>query len=278
MAELFDTSNPQLTASDHKIIAFFANHPQLAPFLSISEVTETIGISNATLTRFAKKTGFANYKELKQAWLTQQRISPSEKLEKLRQEAAPFESANALIQREIQHLNETAAHLQGESFQQAARAITQKKQVYVFSKGATKALGDLLYFRLNRFGIAIQHLCSSGSEIFETLAHITNQDVLILFGFGKIPKETNVILSYAKEHHITTLLFSDQLYYESHEPTLHHFYVSRGLPDTYHSLTTAIALIDAFIVEVSQLAPEAYQEKLQQLHTLKEQYKKEIPR
>ncbi|AZP03350.1 MurR/RpiR family transcriptional regulator [Jeotgalibaca ciconiae] len=278
MEDLFHIEHSKLTDSEQQIVDFFNKNQQVVPFLSISEISHAIGISNSTLTRFSKKIGFKNFKELKLSFISKGEVTPSTKLQSALYLEKTEEFPNVMIYRDIQQLLETIEHLDVQSFQAAAKAIIEKKRIFVFSKGASKSLGHLLYFRLKRFGIQIQHISSSGSEIFETLHTLNEDDLLVLFFFGKAPRETNIIFDFAQKEKIDAICFSDQLYKSPAQTGTYNFYVSRGLPTEYHSLTSAISFIDSLIVEVSRIAPKEYHEQLQKMHYLKETYKKDIPR
>ncbi|MER2179727.1 MAG: hypothetical protein ABS890_03735, partial [Carnobacterium inhibens] len=56
------------------------------------------------------------------------------------------------------------------------------------------------------------------------------------------------------------------------------FFVARGLPDDYHSMTSVVALIDTLIVEMAKQVPEERKQHLENLFSLKEAYKHNVPR
>lgn len=278
MSQLFNVDPRILTESDRKIINYFKKNGHIPALLSINEIGAAIGISNSTLTRFSKKMGFKNFKELKMALLSQQETSPSTKLQNAIRSDHQLNGPESMIQRDIDQLLETMEYLDPTLLRLAAQNLARKRRIYIFSKGATRSLGDLLHFRLRRFGRDVQHICVGGSEIFETLHMMTTDDLIIVFAFGKVPKETRVILDFANKEGITTLYFTDQLYQKPETNGNIPFYVARGLPTEYHSLTSAISLIEALIVEASRIDPELFHNQLNRMHTLKETYKKELPR
>src|SRR5699024_5268399 len=81
MEDLFHIEHSKLTDSEQQIVDFFNKNQQVVPFLSISEISHAIGISNSTLTRFSKKIGFKNFKELKLSFISKGEVTPSTKLQ-----------------------------------------------------------------------------------------------------------------------------------------------------------------------------------------------------
>lgn len=277
MSDLFALSTDALTKSEMKILDYFVKNSEQIPFLSIIEISKDIGISNATLTRFVRKAGFSSLKELKQQVLKSHIITPAQKLKNAALENNE-DRADLLLVKEIDHLAETFEKLDRNALDQAIDYILNVHHLYIFAKGASVGVGQLLQFRLNRFGFQTTLVHSSGSELFEYLANVKKDDLVILFGFGKIPLEIQIVLDYTHRHTIRSLLFSDTLSRPKKLDATINLYVSRGLPKEYHSMTSAVALVDTLIVELSKKIPSEQYERLHQLYTLKETYKKDLPR
>lgn len=277
MFSSFQAQTDDLTASQIKILDYINKQIDRIPFLSIDTAAREIGVSNATLTRFTKKMGYGSFKEMKQTLLKNQQISPAEKLKNSAVRNGIL-TEDLVIYKELDHLVETMNHLDILSLEKAVRLILDSKRIFIFAKGASYGLGHLLSFRLNRFDLQVILVPSSGSDIFEQLNNVHSQDLAILFGFGTVPKEIQVVIDYAKTHTVSSILFTDTLSRRKELSGDLNFYISRGKPKEYHSMASAAALIDTLVVELSKKIPPASQQQLEQLYQLKEAYKKDIPR
>ncbi|MGE7933190.1 MurR/RpiR family transcriptional regulator [Viridibacillus arvi] len=107
------------------------------------------------------------------------------------------------------HLEETLLHFSSENFQKAIDALAISKKIYIYSPGPSEGLGNLIDFRLSRFGLSIHFMPKSGHEIFESLIHLTDQDVVLIFGFVKLHPETKVILKYSQEVGAKSIVMTD---------------------------------------------------------------------
>ena len=56
----------------------------------------------------------------------------------------------------MKYLKETSTKLSREEFYRAIRTICEARHVYVFAPGLAHGLGELLQFRLRRFGVSIE--------------------------------------------------------------------------------------------------------------------------
>ena len=63
--------------------------------------------------------------------------------------------------------------------------------------------------RLARFGLDIEILPKSGHELFESLMHFKEEDVVFIFGFVAMNREASVLLDYAKKVNYKTIIVTD---------------------------------------------------------------------
>lgn len=274
----FTIPKDSLTKSQLVILEYIYSNIEMIPFLTITEISNELGISDATITRFSKKVGYPSFKEMKMAILSDLQVSPAKKLQNSFEEGDLNAKDNLLIFKEIQHLIETVSHLDMQTLNQAIHLLLKAKKIYVFAKGAAKSPADLLVFRLNRFDLDIQLVTASGSELFEKLNNLSQEDAIVLFRFGSVPREIKLVEDYGKKIKVPILSFADRHYNSTSEEGITTFFVARGLPDDYHSMTSVVALIDTLIVEMAKQMPEEIKQHLENLFSLKESYKHNVPR
>ena len=172
----------------------------------------------------------------------------------------------------------TLEHIDSAAFERAVTEITAANNIYIHAKGAACALSDLLYFRLNRFGLKVTLLPSGGSEIFETMATITKNDIVICFGFQRCPKEDQVLLTHCKKIGCPTVLFTSSLHAFWTSLTDIPLFIYRGEEREYHSMAVPMAVMDALILEVYRKIQSSASTHLDAIHELKVLYGQEIPR
>lgn len=274
----FTIPKGSLTKSQQRILEYIYSNIETIPFLTITDISNELNVSDATITRFSKKVGFQSFKEMKTAILSEIQISPAQKLQNSFEQDHLNNKENLLIYKEIQHLIDTVSQLDTKTLYQAIHLLLEAKKIYVFAKGAAKSPAELLVFRLNRFNLDIQLVTASGSELFEKLNNLSSEDAVVLFGFGSVPREIKLVEDHSKKIKASILSFTDRHYNSHSENGITTFFVARGLPDDYHSMTSIIALIDTLIVEMAKEMPEERKQHLENLFSLKESYKHNIPR
>lgn len=274
----FNTDNLVLTKSEEKIINYIYENLSMIPFLSIVQISEELDISIATLSRFVRHVGYENYKDLKSAIIEHEKSpTPASKLQKTLSQKSSTD-IRSLLKIQEEYLNKTSENISEQDVYKSIDYILNSENIYLFGKGASKGLAELLSFRLKRFNKKVFLFNSGGSTIFEDLAHINKKDLIIIFGFHKTPIEAKVILEYSKESRCKTILFTDQLYLEENLKGNVNFYVYRGEVKEYHSMAAPTALIDSLIILLAKKLEQESVDNLSKLYKLKEKYKNEIPR
>lgn len=275
----FVKSDVHFTKTEKKIIEYIIASPQEFIRRSIGEVARCIGSSEPTVSRFARHCGYTDFKELKNAVL--QHVSeenpPAGKLSStLGNESAS--TPDGFLRRQQYCIERTLEFLDDKILDNAADAILDAETIYVYAKGASVSMADLLKFRLNRFGRRVILLPAGSSELFEYMNFFTEKDLVILFGFQKTPKEASVLLDYQKKIHYKCIFFTSRLYHSLDDETVIPLYVFRGEPSEYHSMAAPAALLDALVVMLGAKLKETSSGQLDSLYRLKEHYKTEIPR
>ena len=267
------------TKTEKKIIDYIIASPQEFIRMSIGDVARCIGSSEPTVSRFARHCGYRDFKELKSAVLQHiaEENPPAGKLNS----TLGSESSNTpegFLHRQQYCIEKTLEFLDEESLDKAADAILAAENIYIYAKGASVSMAELLKFRLNRFGRRVILLPSGSSELFEYMNFFTEKDLVVLFGFQKTPKEAAVLLDYQKKIHYKSIFFTSRLYHSLEQEAVIPLFVFRGEPSEYHSMAAPAALLDALVVMLGAKLGAASSEHLDCLYKLKEHYKTEIPR
>ena len=261
----------KLTANETAILEYITRHRDSFLFLGIAQLAAELGVSEATVSRFARHVGCRDYKHLKQVVMDQTgRPGPAEKMA-----ATLAEGDGALLSRFFDRqrycLEKTLELLDPAQFDGAAQAIAGARRVFLYGKNASRSVAELLAFRLRRIGVDVHRLSAGGSELLEGLAPAGVGDLVLLFSFSKLSAEGRTILELAPQAGYETVLFTGRAAPGAGPRANWELFVYRGEENEYHSMSAPAALADALVLAVSaKLGPQAT-ERLERLRRLKEQ-------
>lgn len=260
----------ELTRAEQKILDYINTNTDTFLFLSIGQLAERLELSDATVSRFARHAGCKDYKALKNLVL-EQASGPAAKMASTIQQAEGF-TLSAWLERQQEYLRKTAQLLDGEMFGRAVEALCSAGRVYIHGKNASAALAELLHFRLRRLGVNVCLLPSGGSELLEGLVQAGTGDLVVLFSFSKLSRESRVLLEQSRTAGYRTLAFVSRTCLAADETADISLFAYRGAEKEYHSMTAPAALLDALIVAVSERLGEKAAEALKTRHRLKQLY------
>ena len=265
-----DIAPGELTRADQKILDYINTNTDAFLFCSIGQLARQLQLSDATVSRFARHAGCADFKALK-GMVMEQAAGPAAKMAGTLAGQEDFSPVDWLEQQQL-YLQKTARQLNRAEFEQAAQALTQAGRIFLHGKNASAPLAQMLAFRLRRLGLQVSLLPSGGSEMLEGLVQAREGDVVVMFSFAKLSREGRIILDRSKEAGYRTLAFVSRTCIPAEERADVSLFVYRGQEQEYHSMAAPTALLDALVVAVSQRLGKQAAERLENLHQIKKKY------
>lgn len=272
----FNSEN--LSSKDKVIMNYIMENIYTIPYSSMEDLSNKIGVSNATISRLCKKLGYINFKNFKNDVLSKLNITPASKIQNTLTHLSENNIIENMFSNMINNLQLSIENLDKNNFKKAALLILNSSKIYIYSPGPSLGLAYILKYRLNRFRIDINIIENGGSSIFESLVNITQKDVLLVFGFSKMLVETEVILDYSKERKYKTILFTDLFVSKMLDMCHISLYCCRGGNYEFHSMVSAMALVDCLIVNIAMEIGDTALRNLEDLSKLREKYSSYIKR
>lgn len=268
----FPQSSENLTPAERRLLEFIESHREEFLFMTIGQLSAALGVSEATISRFARHLGCQDFKQLKNLVLAQNHLEgPAGKLARTVLAEGEFDPRRYLMQQQA-CLQKTMEALDPAAFEEALEALLSARRIFIQAKSASAAMGQLLFFRLRRLGLPVELLPGSGTELLEGLVQAGEQDLVIFFGFSKVSAEGRMILRRAETVRYRTLCFTGRLHPPAGERADLNLYVYRGAEKEYHSMTAAAALVDTLVVAASQRLGADGAARLKELHRMKQQF------
>lgn len=274
MNEVFDLKH--LSSSQMKIGQWVLHNEPTVMISTEKEIAQIVGVSIATVSRFWQAIGFQNLKAYKHYLIEQREITPAKKIARTLIDIEYTDVHIHHLNRSIHHLQTTLNRFQLEPFEQAVTKIRQASCLYVYAPGPSLGLGELVTYRLRRFGISVQLIRFMGSEILEELSQIDESCVILLFSFGRLLREGEILLKHANDIRCKTIVISDRMTLDIPIAYDILLYAERGEKKEFHSMIAPIFLIESLIIELSK--GEQALTNLEKLSTIRKTYKAELPR
>lgn len=183
-----------------KIAGFIINNAERAAFASLDELSKQIGVSDATLIRFARELGFEGYQGLREALVTFIRgiIYPSQDLT-LRLEQKELPTLEGVRKADIEFIHRTLDGINRAWFEEWARMVISSERIFTMGWGISSFLSDFLAFQLERLGYPAQSITRERRPLIERMLFLKKGDLLIVFDLIEYSSEIYEALEYIHE-------------------------------------------------------------------------------
>ena len=254
IATIIDLHFEELTELEQEIARYFLQAETIQDDLSSQQVTQKLHISQAALTRFAKKCGFTGYREFVFQYQHQ-----SSKADTHSHKHSPLTKrvlrSYSIMREQTQDL------IDEEQLERVAQLIDNAERVYFFGTGSSGLIAREMKLRFMRLGVVCEAL--TDQDGFAWTTSIMDENCLVL-GFSLSGTTQSVLDSLldAKEMGAKTILFTSapnknsQAYNEtvlvaSHSQSSYIQRISAQLP-----MLILIDLIYAYFLEINRESKE----------------------
>lgn len=188
----------RLTNRDRQIGAWLEGGFEQIAFLTIHEASKRIGVSEASIVRFAQKLGFGSYSAMQQE--AQELVKNSSLSAKMNDLGAEdiTEPYGKNYRSDLENLHRTYGALEPDTFAAATEQMAQARNVYVIGLRASYGLASYITFALNMARPNVHMLELTRDNIFEQLYGCGEEDLLIAVSMMKPARITVEIAREAK--------------------------------------------------------------------------------
>ena len=263
----------QFTKGEKQIANYLRRNQDESAFLSIGELAERLGLSEATLVRFARTLGFSSYPAMRTVLQDafRRRVTHSARLrgrlEDLRQGGDIFEK---LVVSEMDYLTQALETVDRGALQKTVELLRTCERIFVFGGGPSISLVDLMDIRLRRMGKDVVALKSSGREVLESLLSLTPNDLLFAICFFDLNPTLQLVLDYANEIGCPIIILTDTLESIIGQKANVSLAARRCPISEFHSLVVPMTVINTMLLGLVNEDEKRVAENLEKLDQLRE--------
>ncbi|MDD5017534.1 MAG: MurR/RpiR family transcriptional regulator [Eubacteriales bacterium] len=194
---------PTSPRAEKAVAEYMLNNISLISDMTLATLSEETSTSEATILRFCKRMGFANFIQLRQAFALASVEDSVDSPEAVSYSDSMVTICDKTIH-SICHSLENTKVFFSDQFDQALDAILNAKSVYFFATGDALCSCTFACAKFNRVGIS-STVCSDVVYQYETALRLTDKDVAI--AISNSGRSSNVVRSIklAKERNAFTI-------------------------------------------------------------------------
>lgn len=170
--------------SERRLAELVLNFPGELASYSATELARLANVSNATVTRFVRKIGYANFEEARQHVRDNKQAGAS--LFQIVSSGPPNRNfVSAHVRQSQANIEKTFTMIPETELDDIARAIVSADRVWLFGTRRSVAFAQYLGMQMLQVIPNVTVMPSDGETLGETIASITARDVVIAFGLRR---------------------------------------------------------------------------------------------
>ena len=246
-------SGKRLSKSHRRIAECIVTHYDKAAFMTASKLGEYVGVSESTVVRFAAALGYDGFPQLQKALqeLIRHRLTATQRLE-MTGDMGHAQVLNKVLKTDIQNIRTTLDELDLATFDAVIESIPQARNLYVLGLRASAPLAEFFGHYLNFIFPNVHTVTSGVSDVFEQIARISDEDVLIGISFPRYTSHTVKAMKFARSRGATLIAITDGPLSPLHAEANLCLMAKSDMASFVDSLAAPISLINALIVALSQ--------------------------
>jgi DNA-binding MurR/RpiR family transcriptional regulator len=252
----FDDLSPK-----QRLLARFLLQNDAAPaFYSAGDIAAEVGISSATVVRFARALGYEGYIDLQDA--VRATLPPYRTIaERIAEHVADGHDDYDLLVRVAdvgaRTIRETLARTSQQELDAVVQAILAAEQIKIFGSGLSSAAAMLIEYHLVMLGFSARAFLNEGVGQVLHLAHVSPRDLVIVVSIWRYIRSTLEAVAVAREVGATCVAITDSPVAQVASLADHVLVADTEGPAHSRSLSGIVALIDLIAAAIADRRPEA---------------------
>lgn len=263
----FDSLSPK-----QRTLARFLLENEAAPaFHSAGDIAAEVGISSATVVRFARALGYEGYTDLQDAVRTT--LPPYRTVaERMAERVADGHDGHDLpaqvLETGIRSVRATLTGISQEELDGVVEAILAADQIKIFGSGLSSAAAILIEYHLVMLGLSARAFLNEGVGQVLHLAHVTSNDLVIVVSIWRYIRSTMEAVKVASEVGATCVAITDSPVARVAGPADHVLVADTEGPAHSRSISGIVALIDLIAVAIADRRPEESMAAIERIEEL----------
>ena len=260
----------QLTPRQKAIGQYILHHPESPAFLSIVELAQKIGVSEATIVRFSHNLGYAGYShlssEIQQAiqleYGSGDRFKLGRSLEGIYARKNDDSLFSRVISSEIDNLIRLAESVRSSQFHDCVERTLKADHLAVVGCQASYALAVHMYQMIVKLLDQADLFTQRSIHTTAKLHQYGKNSMLYLFSFPRYPKEGTDIAAAAKKRGAYVVVVTNSQLSPAAQLADQTILIDVNVPSFVDGYAAPLAFINALVTEVGMRRPKKAQEGL----------------
>ncbi|MGN0469856.1 MAG: MurR/RpiR family transcriptional regulator [Acutalibacteraceae bacterium] len=257
------------------IAHFITEHYDKAAFMTASKLGATVGVSESTVVRFATELGYDGYPKMQKAMqeMVRDKLTSVQRIEVTKNLIGNENILETVLNQDIEKIRRTIEETSKEDFDNAVKAISKAKTIYIFAVRSSAALASFLGYYYSLIFENVKVISTYGeTEIYENLFRITSDDVFIGISFPRYSNAAIKAMNFAHRRGAKVIALTDSMVSPLVAMSDYVLIAKSDMASVVDSLVAPLSMINALVVATVVNLDEKVKNIFDNLENIWEEY------
>ena len=266
---------PSFSKGQRRIAQYITESYDKAAFMTANRLGKTVGVSESTVVRFAVDLGFDGYPSMQKAMqeMVLNRLTSVQRIEVASDRYGDQDVISTVFHTDMEKLRQTEETISREEFTAAVNAILKAKRIYILGVRSVAPLANFLGYYLNYMFNNV-HVISgfSAGEMFEKIAGVNADDVVVAFSFPRYSASTTKGARYCRSAGAKVIGITASKLSPLGTNSDHVLIAKSDMVSLVDSLVAPLSLVNALIVAIAARREKELSRTLANLERIWDEY------
>lgn len=266
---------PTFSKGQKLISVYILDNYDKAAYMTAAKLGAIVNVSESTVVRFAIELGFDGYPEFQHSLqeIVRTKLTSFQRIEVTNNIIGDGDVLTKVLLADSDKIRHTLEDIDRAAFEKAVDEIVSARRIYVVGVRSSSALASFLGHSLGQIFDEVKILePTSGSEMFEQILNIGEDDVIIAISFPRYSKKIINAVDYAKHRGASVIAITDSAMSPIAQGASQVLLARSDMASFVDSLVAPLSIINAIIVAVSRAKQDELTERLRKLEEIWDEY------
>ena len=266
---------PTFSKGQKLISVYILDNYDKAAYMTAAKLGAIVNVSESTVVRFAIELGFDGYPEFQHSLqeIVRTKLTSFQRIEVTNNIIGDGDVLTKVLLADSDKIRHTLEEIDRVAFESAVEEIVNARRIYVVGVRSSSALASFLGHSLGQIFDEVKILePTSGSEMFEQILNIGEDDVIIAISFPRYSKKIINAVDYAKHRGASVIAITDSSMSPIAQGASQVLLARGDMASFVDSLVAPLSIINAIIVAVSRAKQDELTERLRKLEEIWDEY------
>ena len=266
---------PSFSKGQKLISNYILENYDKAAYMTASKLGKIVQVSESTVVRFAIELGFEGYPEFQHALqeIVRTRLTAAQRMEVTNSLIGDGDILSKVLMGDAEKIKRTLEDIDASAFEEAVQILAGAKNIYILGVRASASLAGFLAHGLRMISDNVKFVqTTSGSEMFEQIMNIGENDVMVAISFPRYSKRMKNAVSFAKHAGANVIAITDSTA-SPIAPSADQLLLAKSdMASFADSLVAPMSIINALIVALSRVKQDELRVRLRLLEEIWDEY------